>query len=394
MLLFAPLCWIISGSPRRLWRRRAPLVALPLLITTGAVVAIYRLALGWEHQQHLQPYRLKAQQTADMLQAEFNEHVRFVGTFARTLGDTEHILDRDKFIRIAGGYVDHRVEIQGVNWAVPVFDGERAGFEDWVRRTLDPAFPGILDVDGSRRMTPAGQRERYLPMVYAWPRSSSVMRGVDFLTAPGRAAAAAQALASRRPVATEPFQLMMTDDTGISLFRAVGPDGAAAVGMVGFVLNADRLVEGAIARSGFDGFSAAPVDVTDGSALPVVGALGRPERDDYRIGLAFAGRAYQLTFRPTPAYMKTETGAASWSVLSAGLLLTGLLGALMLLISGERAVIEEQVADRTARLRDREARLEAILDNAADAIVTVDASGVVVSANAATARLFGYPPPT
>ncbi|QNA90722.1 hypothetical protein G4G28_23415 [Massilia sp. Dwa41.01b] len=113
VLLFAPLCWIISGSPRRLWRRRAPLVALPLLITTGAVVAIYRLALGWEHQQHLQPYRLKAQQTADMLQAEFNEHVRFVGTFARTLGDTEHILDRDKFIRIAGGYVDHRVEIRG-----------------------------------------------------------------------------------------------------------------------------------------------------------------------------------------------------------------------------------------------------------------------------------------
>jgi diguanylate cyclase (GGDEF)-like protein/PAS domain S-box-containing protein len=77
-------------------------------------------------------------------------------------------------------------------------------------------------------------------------------------------------------------------------------------------------------------------------------------------------------------------------VLSAGLLLTGMLGALMLLISGERAVIEEQVADRTARLRDREARLEAILDNAADAIVTVDASGFLVSSNAATARLFGY----
>src|SRR5690606_18177725 len=135
-------------------------------------------------------------------------------------------------------------------------------------------------------------------------------------------------------------------------------------------------------------FSAALVDVTDGAALPVVGALGPAQPDDYRRPLSFAGRNYLVSFRPSAAYLQGETGAASWTVLSAGLLLTGLLGALMLLISGERDVIEKLVADRTTRLRDREARLEAILDNAADAIVTVDTHGIVVSANAATARLF------
>jgi diguanylate cyclase (GGDEF)-like protein/PAS domain S-box-containing protein len=57
----------------------------------------------------------------------------------------------------------------------------------------------------------------------------------------------------------------------------------------------------------------------------------------------------------------------------------------MLIVSGERAQIEAQVADRTGRL-------EAILDNAADAIVTVDARGRVAAANRATAALFGYPP--
>jgi diguanylate cyclase (GGDEF)-like protein/PAS domain S-box-containing protein len=39
---------------------------------------------------------------------------------------------------------------------------------------------------------------------------------------------------------------------------------------------------------------------------------------------------------------------------------------------------------------DRTARLQAILDSAADAIVTVDANGQVMSANRATALLFGY----
>ena len=392
VLLAAPLCWIICGAPRRLWRRRAPLVALPLLLASAAVVTIYRLALGWEHEQHLQPYRLKAQQTADMLQAEFNEHVRFVGTLARTLADTEHILARDKFLRIASGYADGRPEIQGVNWAVPVLDSERAGFESWVRRTVEPSFAGIVDMDELRRLVPASQRERYLPVLYIWPATNNMIRGVDFLAAPGRAAVAAKAMASRAPVASEPFTLLSKPQLGISLLRAVGEGPGPPAGVLIFVLNAERLLEQATARSGFDGFRAAMVDVTDGAALPLAGSLGQPQRDDYRVGLSFAGRSYQLSFRPTNEYVESETGAASWSVLSAGLLLTGMLGALMLLISGERAVIEEQVADRTARLRDREARLEAILDNAADAIITADASGILVSANAATARLFGYQP--
>ncbi|MDB5747585.1 MAG: hypothetical protein JWP72_2433 [Massilia sp.] len=391
VLLAAPLCWIVCGSPRRLWRRRAALVALPLLITSTAVVVIYRVALGWEHDQHLQPYRLKAQQTADLLQAEFNEHVRFVGTFASTLAETEHILARDKFLRIAGGYADGRPEIQAMNWAVPVAGAERAGFEDWVRRTLDPAFEGIRDMD-DRRLVEAGERERYLPVLYAWPGANNPVRGLDFLAAPGRAAAAARALASRSPFASEPFTLLIPGDPGISLMRAVGDETAPPAGVIVFVLNARLLLEQATRRAGFDGFDAALVDVTGGAALPVVGALGPPRRDDYRVSLSFAGRSYLVSFRPTAAYMDAETGAASWTVLSGGLLLTGLLGALLLLISGERDVIEKLVADRTARLRDREARLAAILDNAADAIISVNATGVVVSANAATADLFGYPP--
>ncbi|WP_305824895.1 EAL domain-containing protein [Massilia brevitalea] len=391
VLLAAPLCWIVCGQPRRLWRARAPVVGFPLLLASAAVVTIYRLTLGWEHQQHLQPYRLKAQQTADVLQAEFNEHVRFVGTFARTLADTEHILARDKFLRVASGYVDGRPEIQGVNWAVPVKGSERGGFEDWVRATLDASFTGILDVTPGLRLEPAPLRERYLPVLYAWPPSNTALRGVDFLTAPGRAETAARALLLRTPLATEPFRLVLSGDLGIGLFRSVGDPDAPASGAVMFVLNAEILLEQAIARAAFDGFHASLVDVTGGAVLPLVGDIDRVHPDEYRVGLSFAGRSYVVAFHPTAAYAASERGVASWTMLSAGLLLTGLLGALLLLVSGERAAVEAQVLDRTARLRDREARLEAILDNAADAMLTVDANGTVVSANAATARLFGYP---
>lgn len=63
--------------------------------------------------------------------------------------------------------------------------------------------------------------------------------------------------------------------------------------------------------------------------------------------------------------------------------------------SGERFVggLGVDVSERiraTEQLRDREARLSAILDTAADAILTVRTDGVVESANPATEKLFGH----
>jgi diguanylate cyclase (GGDEF)-like protein/PAS domain S-box-containing protein len=392
VLLAAPLVWIACGRPRALWRRRWLPVGIPLVLAAGAVVAVYEQAVIWETQQHLQPYRVKAQQVADGLQAELNEHERFVGTFARTLGDDEKYMARDKFLRIASAYVDGRSDIMGVNWIVPVARRERAAFEAWVRAEVDPGFPGLRDLGLGRSLHPAGERDLYLPMLYTWPPANGFLRGMDFLTAPGRAEAAQRALQGIQPVATAPLELASGAGIGIVMFRAVGEPGRPPVGLLALVLDARVFVQRAVQRSGFGGFEVSLADVTEGAPRAVVGDAARSvSRADYAVRLAYGGRSYVLRFSPTVAYMEEQRGVVSWTVLTAGLLLTALLGAMLLLTSGERAAIEAKVADRTARLRDREARLQAILDNAGDAIVTVDADGIVVSANPATAALFGYP---
>jgi diguanylate cyclase (GGDEF)-like protein/PAS domain S-box-containing protein len=392
ILLASPLVWVACGRPRELWRRRAPVVAAPLVLAAGAVVAVYEQAVHWETLQHLQPYRLKAQQVADGMQAELNEHERFVGTFARTLGADEKYMARDKFLRIARGYVDGRRDIVGLNWLVPVTQAERPAFEAWVRAEIDPSFAGLRDLGPGRTLHEAGERALYLPMLYTWPPANSYMRGIDFMTAPGRGDAALRALHGIEPVATPPLELVAKDSTGIVLFRSVGEPGRSPAGLLGLVLDAQSFVAQAVRRSGFDGFDLSLADVTGAVPHALVGDTLRPvRRNDYRIALSFGGRNYALRFSPTAAYMQEQRGLVSWIVLTAGLLLTALLGAMLLLTSGERAAIEAKVLDRTARLRDREARLQAILDNAGDAIVSVDAGGIVVSANPATAALFGYP---
>jgi PAS domain S-box-containing protein len=57
------------------------------------------------------------------------------------------------------------------------------------------------------------------------------------------------------------------------------------------------------------------------------------------------------------------------------------------------SVIARDVSERRRAeqvLRDREERLRAILDTAADAIVTIDQRGIIQSVNAAAERMFGY----
>ena len=392
VLLAAPLVWIVCGQPRALWRRRKTLVAIPLLLLAGAVVAMYELAADWERGQQLQAFRLKAQQAGDIMQAEFSEHERFVGTLARALGDAGNRLERDRFMVVAGGYVDNRRELRGITWAAYVRDDERAAFEAWVRRQGPPDFT-IREPGADGKLVPARQHDDYFPLVYITPPTNASVLGLDFLRYPSRLHALRQAETSGRAVASAPVPLVTGAGPGILLFKSIGtseePDA-----QVMLVLAGDEFVRQAMRRADFDQAAVELADVTEPAQPRALTQSARVAKGDevFRIALGYGGRRYLLRFAPMSAALQQEGGWASWTVLTCGLFMTGLLGALMLLISGERAQIEALVLDRTARLRDREARLQAILDNAADAIVTVDRDAMMVSANTATAALFGYPP--
>jgi diguanylate cyclase (GGDEF)-like protein/PAS domain S-box-containing protein len=390
VLLAAPLTWVVCGVPRALWRRRAGVVALPLLVAAGAVLATYPQAVRWEHDQGLQSFRLKSQQAADLMQAQFNEHLRFVETFARALGDATQMFSHEKFLAITEGYANGRAEIQGIDWAVRVPLAQRAMFEDWARREVSPDF-AVRDLAPDGRLVPAAPRPEYFPILYTTPPTNRFVLGFDFLSNPQRAAAVRAALETGLPATSAPLRLASNGQTGIALFQSVGEADRSTAGVVVVLLNARAMVERAAASAGLTGFALDFRDVSGPDGGPLLLPAPRPTADDFAAQLHFDGRRYLLRFVPLAPAVATGHGLASWTVITAGLLLTGLLGALLLLVSGERVRIEAVVLDRTARLRDREARLQAILDNAGDAILTMDCRGVLVSGNAAAGSLFRYP---
>ena len=394
VLLAAPLCWIVVGAPRALWRRRALLLAAPLLAAGAAVVATYELAIQWEHDQHLQQFRLKSQQVGDQLQAQFSEHERFIYALGRSLSDAPRLLPHSEFSGIATRYLENRPELVAVQWLPHVSGAERARFERQARRSVDPGFE-VRELGPGGRLVRAAPRDDYYPLVYSEPGGQVEWLGLDYQALPGRSGAIARTLLSGSPAASGPlrFHFPLTRAT-VALLQVVGAGaGQPPTAVLGIMLDLDSFLHQAISRAAFPGLVAALSDVTEPQPVPLYDAIQPAQHaEDYVRQLQLGGRHYQLAVTPTLAYLQQQRGWASWTVLTGGLLMTSLLGGLLLLISGERARIEALVTDRTARLRDREARLQAILDNAADAIITVDSAGKLVSANAATAALFGYAP--
>ena len=396
ILLAAPLTWIAVGHPRALWSRRRLLVGLPLVLSAAAVIAIYLQADKWESNQQLQTFRLKAQQTGDLLQSQFSEHERFIFAMAKALNDPRRVISADDFGNLAHGYLDQRPELLSMAWLMPV-DGEaRPAFEAWARQHVQPNFE-IRERSLASAMRTAGERARYFPVTFVEPAEGRDYVGLDFLSEALRRGALERAIQSGQPTTTAPVQFARTlPGYGLLLMQTVYPNHAQhqPIGTLLIAMRFDTYIDQALKRSEFDHFLVRFEDLDDDNPGRMLrDSLRRaPGPADFQHQLHFGGRIYELTLAPTPAYLQQQRGWQSWTVLTCGLLLTGLLGTLMMLISGERARIQAQVKDSTARLREREARLQAILNKAADAILTIDGDGLVMSANAAAGRLFGYTP--
>jgi diguanylate cyclase (GGDEF)-like protein/PAS domain S-box-containing protein len=398
ILLGAPLTWIAIGQPRQLWHRRRWLLSLPLGIASSAFIAIYVTVSQWEANQQMHTFGLRSQQVGERLQQQFNEHERILYTFAQLFNQRQAISPAE-FRDIARSYLDQRPELRAMSWMPRVTLSERAGFERWAQQHVSADYT-LRQVDPELRHVSAASEPQYYPITYIEPTADNLhVLGVDMLSEAQRAKAIHLATERRRPSASAPFMLMhhSGNKTAILLTQAIHGAGenaqSAPLGMLGLALQITPYLERTLAKANFAEFPIRFEDITDPHQVHVMlDVIGRAlQPGDYQRRLELGGRSYQLTLAPSNAYLASHRGWQSWTTLVGGLLLTGLLGAFLLLMSGQRVQMERRVQDRTRDLQEREAKLSAILDQAADAILTIARNGRVLSVNGAAETLFGYP---
>jgi signal transduction histidine kinase/CheY-like chemotaxis protein len=355
VLVVLPLMFVIAGEPRPLWRSRALPVALPMLLFFALFVAIFGRVNAWERDEALSDFRLLSRGVVDKVRMALNEQDLFLEQLSRSFTGSKPVSQAD-FHHLVGGLLRHFPTIQTVEWAPRVDGARRAAFE----AAQQPEIPRyeIRAVDATKRLQREGDRPFYYPVTYVEPLDGNAdALGLDLDSDANRRAAIEGAVGSGMVQASAPLLLVEGhgQQPAILLMFAVpgGPDGA------GVLVNAVRIatlmngllapVKAMVAVALIDRVAAQPLYGVSASRRPLAA-------HDESFG--FGGRRYAVETEPTASYFEQHRSWQSWGVLVAGVLSTGLLGALLMLGTGHARRIEQVVEARTRDLAAVNQRLQ------------------------------------
>ena len=355
VLVVLPLILVIAGEPRTLWRSRATPVALPMLLFFALFVAIFVRVSTWERDQALVEFRLLSREMVDKINAGLAEEEVFLEQLERAFTRPAPV-SRTDFRHLAKNLLRRFPTIQAVKWARRIDLSERTAFE--AAQQID--MPGFeireLDAAGQRRR--ANERDRYYPVTYVEPLAGNhQIVGFDLFSEVGRRAAVEETIKTERVAATPPIRLVQEkgDQPGILALFAVN-DGPNGPGVVAVALRMGTFVSGILAPVS-SVLRARVVDLGEGKALYSDFASASNGASHNEI-FAFGGRLYRVETEPTASYLKDHRRWQSGAVLIAGVISTGVLGALLLLSTGYARRVEKEVDDRTRDLESINRRLQ------------------------------------
>lgn len=263
----------------------------------------------------------------------------------------------------------------------------------------------------SYSVRPDGVRDLYAPILYVEPGARDSIRGPgeDQWVDPVRRAALERSRDTGLPTLTARLQLQ--DDIGrrvtgtmmmLPIYRSDQPTDTVSQrreALLGWVFCSFRMNDLADALLGaevpdmrvelYDGGAPTPESLLHAVRADTMPASYRASFDEVR-QVELAGIVWTLRFATLPVFDEAPTSNKSTVVLAAGLSMTMLMALLVAALSSTRGRALALAADMSRAHRDAEARTRAVLDATAEAIITSDAGGRVLSVNPAGEALLGH----
>lgn len=370
-ILLVPLLLGFWGRPADIWRPRRTIIAVPMLAALVLAFLVFRQVDGIMASYRESGFHRDMESLGHQIERRLDaqmETLLALGSFVSLKND----LDRRRFRAFVEPMLERYPDSQNYSFNPRVTRDEREAFEARVRAGGLTDFR-ILGRDERQVTHPADERPVYYPILYVVPMAGNrEVVGLDPLSIPAPARAIHQSIATGRPVASDAFTLTQEpgNQRGVVVYYAVYAHPASertSEQPLGLVTSAFRM--GDVVQATVSDARAQNVELCllDRGGAPgnrrLVGPEGcdEPEwTDDTLAGrrnIDFAGRNWQLQVRAMPEFGPVDQATPVWFVGLGGSFLTGLLGAFLLLVSGQTRRISALVDLRTRELANATERL-------------------------------------
>jgi len=383
LILTPPLLLLDPALPRG--RDRLLRVAWPVALAFTLVVLISLHVRYLEDRAEQQDFRSSAAAGLRVLDWEFQNSLEALDDVERLVASSQTVTS-DEFRRFVGPALERDPALETLDLAALVPESQRRDFESrW--------FP-ITELTPEGRLRPAARRPLFAPLVYVEPAvANETFLGMDFASEALRREAVHQSLASRATVATAPLRLLLgrRGILGYVAFRPIEVGGQARfLALASFDLS--RLFGPPLNRAGLSWMGVRVYDLGPAGEERTL-VFDRPaEREGQftrTMQIQRANRRWEVVF--SGASPKAARSAGRWGVLAGGPLFTGILGAFMLLVTGQASRTEQLVLERTSEVRRLARRTVLVLDSAGEGICGLDLEGRASFVNPEAARLAGRP---
>jgi PAS domain S-box-containing protein len=389
------LLWTMR--PESDWPRRPLTLTIPLLALSAVVVGLFIYVDDREQARIRHAFEFQTESLTRALETRLDYATEALNGMRNFHGNRPNAADQTRFVRSAHAILARRATVQALTWAPRVRSGEREDFEQAGRNMGDSDF-AIREHDDQGKFIIAKDRSEYFPILYREPPpNDSRAIGYDVSSEPSRREALLLGADSGEPKAPPP--IVPTGNPGsqrtILIYMPVYRDDVvpsdkreAVIGYVVAVFRIGEIVNLAWKDSDSEGIECWIYDDTtpaekhfafyrssnqDGNdKVPPPLPTAAPGRLQRQTTVDAAGRRWVMQFATTPEYLVKQRSAQAWAVLAGGMLVTGLLGAVLLVVTGRAAVVTELVQERTADLEESRRFTERIAQMMPSVLYVID----------------------